>query len=202
MSTTTILVILVFLVVCASCALQFATYQALRSLIAGREEPQPAEPDEKYSPAIEDLDQPTEALKIVGNHPRPPFPAPMVNGETAKQWMIHLYNNDNIWAMFTDSFYVRLHSRPLVWRLFEGKDLNDIKRKFLATLLIMCDKGVNERAAATLVELHMHLNMSVKVYDSVMEALEETLVQYRVPQETISQFVPMIDYFRDEMTVA
>ncbi|MBK8246364.1 MAG: FAD-dependent thymidylate synthase [Gemmatimonadetes bacterium] len=42
------LVILVFLVVCASCALQFATYQALRSLIAGREEPQPAEPDEKY----------------------------------------------------------------------------------------------------------------------------------------------------------
>ena len=66
----------------------------------------------------------------------------------------------------------------------------------------MCDKGVDEHAAATLIDKHLHLNMSEAAYDATMNALEETLVQYRVPEETIGQFVPMIDYFRDEMVAA
>jgi truncated hemoglobin YjbI len=209
-NTTTILIILVFLAVCASAAVQFATYRALMSIINERkadlEEFQRGLEDgqitEVQSAVVESDVEETQQLKIVGQHPRPPFPAPMVGGETVKQWMIHLYNNDNIWSMFTDSFYIRVTSNPLVKPLFAGKDLADIKRKFLATLLIMCDKGVSEAAAATLIKMHEHLNMSEGAYNAVMTSLEDTLVQYRVPEETIAQFVPMIDYFRDEMVAA
>jgi len=217
-STTTILVVLVLLVVCGSAALQFYTYRALTLIIGERKREREAferavasgKPVELpvmsvsrgQGPTVSDVEE-TQKLKVVSPlAPRPPFPAPMVGDLTVKQWMIHAYLNDNIWARFVDSFYVRASSSPFVAPLFADKDMADIKRKFLATLLIMCDKGVDEHAAATLIDKHLHLNMSEAAYDATMNALEETLVQYRVPEETIGQFVPMIDYFRDEMVAA
>ncbi|MBK8246363.1 MAG: hypothetical protein IPK85_03045 [Gemmatimonadetes bacterium] len=54
--------------------------------------------------------------------------------------------------MFTDLFYVRLHL-PVGLAPVRGRDLNDIRQRVLATLLISVRRGVNERAAASLVEL-------------------------------------------------
>lgn len=142
-------------------------------------------------------DPPTQQLSVIRTEP--PFPPPMVGDETLKQWMVHSYSQDGIFARFVDAFYIRAASSHYVRPLFEGKDLNDIKKKFLATLLILLDKGVDERAAATLIKVHLPLNMTVEAYDATMAALETTLVEYRVPEDTIAQMVPMINYFRDEM---
>ena len=167
-------------------------------LLQKEPEPKPesvlrVDPDKYMEPAT------VTNIKPVPIRPRPPFGPPMVGEETLKSWLIHLYNNDGVWSRFVEDFYVRAMTNHLVRPYFEGKDTQEIQKKFLATLLILTDKGVSEAAAATLVQRHMHLGITEAAYDATMEALEVTLEAYRVPEATIRQFLPMIDFFRDEM---
>lgn len=129
----------------------------------------------------------------------PPFPAPMVGPDTLKQWLVHRYNRDNVWSSVVDDFYVRAASHHKVRPYFEGRDLDTIKKKFLATILIVTDKGVSEPAAAALVKRHAHLGITGEAYDATIEALVITLDSYGVRDETISQMVPMLRYFRETM---
>jgi len=129
----------------------------------------------------------------------PPFAAPTVGNVTLKEWLIHRTQRDNVWNEFVEDFYAKAASNYRVRPYFIGKPMNEIKRKFLATLLIVTDKGVDERAAKTLVERHAHLGITGEAYDSTMGALEETLEQYQVPENTIAQMVPLINYFGEHM---
>ena len=171
--------------------------------------------EKKVRPVIERSatyqDPPTETIALnphtevsfhEDNPALPPFPAPTVNGDTLKNWMIHRYNRDNVWSDVVDAFYVRAASNHKVRPYFEGRNLADIKKKFLATLLILTDKGVSEPAAAALVKRHDRLNITEEAYDATLEALEITLEQYGVPERTLEQMVPMIDYFRETMVTA
>ena len=168
--------------------------------------------EKKVRPVIERSatyqDPPTETIALnphaevsfhEDNPALPPFPAPTVGDDTLKQWLIHRYRRDNVWNEVVDDFYVRAASNHTVRPYFAGRDLAEIKKKFLATLLILTDKGVSEPAAAALVKKHVNLDITEDAYDATMEALEVVLERYGVPESTLEQMVPMINYFRETM---
>lgn len=144
----------------------------------------------------------TEVVSLMGDVLLPPFGPPMVGEYTLKMWLIHRHNRDGIWGSVVDDFYVKAGTNHIVRPYFEGKDLDAIKRKFLATLLILTDKGVSEPAAHALTKRHAHLGITQDVYDAVMDALVATLKSYDVKDETIAQLAPVVMYFRETMVTA
>ena len=100
-------------------------------LLQKEPEPKPesvlrVDPDKYMEPAT------VTNIKPVPIRPRPPFGPPMVGEETLKSWLIHLYNNDGVWSRFVEDFYVRAMTNHLVRPYFEGKDTQEIQKKFLA----------------------------------------------------------------------
>lgn len=130
------------------------------------------------------------------------FPPPMVGTQTLKHWLMYSHRDDGVWTRVVHEFYARAASDHKVRPYFEGYDLDDIKRKFLHTLMIVTDIGVTRAAAEGLIQRHSKLNISGEAYDATMVALTKTFNDFGVPQAAVDQMVPMLEALRKGMVKA
>lgn len=130
------------------------------------------------------------------------FPPAMVGEMTLRDWLRYhwqakVWNQGDVWAHFVDHFYEDAAYNPHVSPFFQGHDLYEIKRKFLATLLIITHSGVTEAAATTLIERHKHLGITARAYDETIAALVRTMKKYQVPPTVVPQMQPMVHALRE-----
>lgn len=130
------------------------------------------------------------------------FPPPMVGTQTLKHWLMYSHRDDGVWTRVVHEFYARAASDHRVRPYFEGYDLEDIKRKFLHTLMIVTDIGVNRASAEGLIQKHTHLKISGEAYDATINALTKTFNDFGVPRDAVEQMVPMIEALRKGMVAA
>jgi truncated hemoglobin YjbI len=166
---------------------------------------------------LAELEEAAPLLPPNGRHAldpnRPPFDPPMINGMTLRTWLIWSWETRkpadadpewSVWENVNDDFYSVAASKPAVLAVFEPylDDLPGIKRKFLATFLILTHIGLTQEAADRLVALHAHLRITGDVYDDTMDALLFVLDKYGVPKEGVDQLVPMVNYLGERMVNA
>lgn len=135
------------------------------------------------------------------------FKPPMIDGMTMRDWLRYHWasavrNGDEIWSRVVDEFYLRASQHPLVAPYFVGKDVAEIKKKFLATLLIVTHSGVTDVAAERLIELHKHLGITGDAYDATMNVLTDVLHDYGIPQTGTAQLIPMLKELRTGLVTA
>jgi truncated hemoglobin YjbI len=135
------------------------------------------------------------------------FDPPMLDGMTMRDWLRYhwasqIWNDGDIWEKVVDDFYDDAASNPIILQYFDPETLPNVKRKFLATLLIVTHSGVNVASADTLVKRHAHLGITGEAYDATMAALVRTLYRYKVPESGVRQMMPMLMELRKGLVTA
>ena len=132
------------------------------------------------------------------------FKPPMLDGMTMRDWLRYHWrsvtlNEGDVWVRVVDHFYDRAADHPLVAPYFVDKNVGEIKKKFLATLLIVTHSGVTDVAAERLIEVHRGLGITGRAYDATVNALTDTLKEYGIPESATAQMIPMLKALRDGM---
>lgn len=135
------------------------------------------------------------------------FKPPMLDGMTMRDWLRYHWkslvgNNGDVWTRVVDRFYELAASHPLVAPYFVGKPVAEIKKKFLAILLIVTHSGITDVAAERLIELHRHLGITGEAYDATINALADTLHEFGIPPEGTAQMIPMLKELKKGLVTA
>lgn len=153
----------------------------------------------------------TEPPKLEVEQPRSSpvvlFEAPQLDGMSLRDWLRYhwasqIRNKGEVWQKVVDEFYLRAIRDPIVSPYFRNKDLDDIKRKFLATLLIVTHSGVTDVAAARLIQKHEHLGIQGLAYDRTIDILVTVLSEYGVPRRALDELGPMVRALREGLVTA
>lgn len=141
------------------------------------------------------------------NSPVVLFPAPQLDGMSLRDWLRYhwqsqIRNRGEVWQKIVDEFYHRASEDPMVAPYFNGYDLDDIKRKFLATLLIVTHSGVTDVAAARLIQKHDHLGIEGPAYDRTIQILVSVLADYGVPRRALDELNPMVKALREGLVTS
>lgn len=108
---------------------------------------------------------------------------------------------DSTMRQAVDAFYARLQADPVLGEFFAGSDVGGLKthqRMFLTAAFGGPDayEGRDMRAA------HMHLSITDTDFDRFIGHLGETLAEYGVAAERVTELVATLDPLRHEIVSA
>ena len=108
---------------------------------------------------------------------------------------------DSVIRQAVDAFYAKLQADPVLAEFFSGSDLGGLKthqRMFLTAAFGGPDayEGRDMRAA------HMHLAITDTDFDRFIGHLGETLTEYGVAAERVTELVEILDPLRHEIVHA
>jgi hypothetical protein len=138
--------------------------------------------------------------------PRPHViaPPPMIGNYTLRDWLVHHYNRDGVWAEVVAEFYNRAAAVPWVLDYFgrvAGDDdasrarMAKLQRHFTAQLVIVTHTGVTAPMLDVLRDKHLGVTNSAgtpitgEVFDAVVDTLGGVLRDSGVPDRAIEQLV-------------
>lgn len=134
-------------------------------------------------------------------------PAPMLDGWTLRDWLIHQAGRDGVWSEVVHDFYTRAAGVPFVADYFrdvlarpQGRE--ELERHFTRALLIVTHSGVTQRLVDAVGEKHGHVHNShgqpitADVWDAVISTLVTVLRNHGVPERGINALGASIAPFR------
>lgn len=122
-------------------------------------------------------------------------PPPMVGQETVMQWGLRSYHGRlgprganvppeyGVWSLMVEDFYTEASQDLGIARHFNFTDMAALQTKFTATLVMVLDKGLREKAVEAMKKVHADLDITEAEYDRTVAILGRVLQRYKVPAE-------------------
>jgi hemoglobin len=129
-------------------------------------------------------------------------PPPMVGGDTLRDWLIHYRQTPEAWMDVVQEFYDRAAQDEEIADYFVGVDWPELKRHFMAALVLVTHSGVTRALPATMAARHAGVRNSAgdpitpAIFDRTIGILAGVLADYDVPAATLDQLGPVIAPFR------
>lgn len=134
---------------------------------------------------------------------------PIVDGVTLFAYLKHhsphpsglAWDSENMGALatVTERLYTRCTHDPLVAKVFEPYDLEELRRHFVRALMTLTKDGLDVETADALGRAHAHLNIRPEQFDAVTGHLVQVLkgaLQPRVFESVLHQLSPAVSALR------
>jgi len=134
---------------------------------------------------------------------------PMIDGETLFAYLKHHapqpsglgWDAENMGALatVTEALYNGCLRDPLVRGVFDGYDLDELRRHFVRALMVLAKDGLDVTTADALGRAHAHLNIRPEQFDAVTGHLVQALkaaLQPRVFESVVHQLSPAVAALR------
>jgi truncated hemoglobin YjbI len=129
--------------------------------------------------------------------------APRIGGDTLRDWLIHRYNRDGIWAEVVTKFFKAAEADNEIFAYFEHvDDMDEFQRHFLHTLLILTHTGLTVGALDAMEKRHAGLGITGPVFDRTVLALAGVLDAVGVPDSAVQQLLPAVSELRGVIVTA
>jgi truncated hemoglobin YjbI len=123
---------------------------------------------------------------------------------TLKEWLVHHTRREGVWGEVVAEFYTRAAADAHVAPYFAGVDLDDLRRHFLAALLLVADKGLTVGTVRKMHDRHAAVRnlrgepITGEIYDRVVATLGQivseilTTAGFPRPEPVVTQLVATV----------
>lgn len=133
---------------------------------------------------------------------------PSVRGDSIRDWLQHYTRGQYRFADAVEMFYTAASDSPVISPYFSGVDLDQLKKHFTATLIMLTSRGLTQRGLVRMREVHKDVRtpdgtpITGEVYDAVVGALVEVLISCGVPLSAVQELGEIVAPLRKEIVAA
>jgi truncated hemoglobin YjbI len=123
-------------------------------------------------------------------------PAPRIGNDTLRDWLIHRYMRDGVWAEVVAKFYDAAAADPEIKAYFKDTDMPRLQAHFCSALCILTHTGLTVGALNAMRAKHARLGITGPVFDRTVLALAGVLDAVGVPDSAVQQLLPAVSELR------